>query len=190
MRVFVTLVIGAIVVCGILGGAILTGIVRIPSSSSETSFQAQLPTLTALQPIPSQASDTADMTVTLSERFLNNQIALGVPATDQISNPQLDIHADNLADFSATVNTGFFNVKPQATVKLAVQNARIVLDVQKVDVGGFGVPASLIQPQIDQLKQNAEAALNAQFAKLQATTGLKLQSLSTTENTLTLYFSQ
>lgn len=189
MKVLFTLVVGAIAVCGLLGGAVLAGIIHVPSGAV-SNFQAQLPTLPALQPLPAQASDTSDMTITLSERFLNNRIAIGVPSTAQISNAQLDLHAGNLADFSATVNTGFINVNPKATVLLSVRNGRIVLDVQKVDVGGFGVPSSLIQPQIDQLKQTAETALNNEFAQLQASTGLTLQALSTTENSLTLYFAQ
>ena len=69
-----------------------------------------------------------------------------------------------------------------------VENGQIVVHVQNVNVGGFGVPGSLIEPQINQMKQNAETNLNTQLEKFTASSGLKLQALSTTENSLSLFF--
>jgi hypothetical protein len=191
------ILLGIVAVLGIAGGAIATGIVRLPFSPPETSvaaqIQAQVPATVQssppLQPASAQSTDGADMIVTLSERFLNRKIVEGMPQGDEISNPQIDLHADALADFTATVRSGFLTVTPRASVRLAVQNGRIVIDVLNVDVGGFGVPSSMIQPQIDQLKATAETELNKQFADLEKTTGLKLHSLTTTENSLTLYFA-
>jgi hypothetical protein len=47
----------------------------------------------------------------------------------------------------------------------------------------------LIEPQIAQIKTTAETELNRQFASMQAATGLKLQSLTSTEGSLTLSFA-
>jgi hypothetical protein len=101
------------------------------------------------------------------------------------------LHANNLANVSATVQVNsLVRVTPNISLQLGVANGRIVINVLQVNVGGFGVPSSMIEPQIQQLKQNAEDDLNTQLAVLQNATGLKLQTLSTTENSLTLEFAQ
>lgn len=189
MKVLVTAIVGIIVLLGAAGAGVLAGIVPVRFGETQANFQGQVATVPPLQPLNAQVGG-ADMVITLSERFLNQQIGKGVPQTGEVSNAQIDLHSNSLANFTATVKTGFLTVQPNATVQFSVQNSRIVIDVLKVDVGGFGVPSSLIQPQIDQLKLGAEAALNSQFADLQKNTGLKLQSVSTTENSLTLNFAQ
>jgi hypothetical protein len=197
VKVIVGILLGIVALLGIAGGAIATGIVRLPYSAPQTNVaaqvQAQVPVTVQsappLQPAVAQSSDGVDMVVTLSERFLNRKVVEGMPQDGEVSNPQIDLHTNSLADFGATVKTSFLTVTPQASVQLSVKNGRVVIDVLKVDVGGLGVPSSMIQPEIDRLKATAESELNKQFADLDKTTGLKLYSLSTTENSLTLYFA-
>ncbi len=186
MKIITGIIVGIVALVGIGGAAIATGIVRAPFSAPQTNIQAAPP----LQLLLAQTPNNADMSVTLSERFLNKQIIKGIPNTGEISNAQLDLHAGDLADVTATVQVNrLLTVQPKISVKLAVQNGRIVIEVQRVDVGGIGIPDSLIQAQVAQLKQTAEEELNKQFAELEKSTGLKLHSLSTTENSLTLYFA-
>lgn len=186
MKVVAVIFIGLVACLGLAGGAVITGIVRIPSGATQTIVQAVPP----LKPAVAQPASGADMTVTLSEPYLNRQISKGMPTGGEVSNPQIDVHGGSLADVTATVKTGFLTITPKASVQLAVLNGRVVVNILKVDVGGFGVPSSLIEPQIAQLKQNAEASINDQLAVIQTSMGLKLESLSTTENSLSLYFSQ
>lgn len=181
-----------IVVVGILllvcAGGVVFGMGLLPFSrdATQTNVQAQ-----PLQPLPTQSSDTADMVVTLSERFFNKQIADKMPAGGQVQNAEIDLHANNTANVTATVQVNSqVRVSPNASVQLGVQNGRIVVDITKVDVGGLALPNSMIEPQINQLKQTAENQLNSQLAQFEQTTGLKLQSLSTTENSLTVFFGE
>jgi hypothetical protein len=197
MKVIVTIVLGIVALLGVAGGAVATGIVRMPFAPPQTNVQAQLQAQipTSVQPSPplqpqaTQTTDGADMIVTLSERFLNRRIVEGMPQGGDVSDPRIDLHANDLANFTATVRTGFLTLNPDASVKFSVQRGRIIVDVLKVDVGGFGVPNSMIQPQVDNLKATAEDELNEQFAEIQRSTGLTLKSLSTTENSLSLYFA-
>ncbi len=185
MKVVGGVVIGILALLCIGATAVATGIVRAPFSAPQTLVQGA----PALLPLSTQA-DGADMTVTLSERFLNKMVAEGMPKGGDVSNAQIDLHQGNRADVTAAVKTGFVTLTPKAAVTFAVQNGRIVIEVQRVDVGGFGVPNSLIEPQIAQLKQTAERELNQKLAELEKTTGLTLQSLSTTENSMTLVFGE
>lgn len=183
MKVFI-IVLGGIIAFCVGAGAVVTRVLPVSIAGIETNVQGS----PALQPL-TQTSNEPDMTITLSERYLNRQMTQSMPGSAQ-SQPSIDLHVNNLADVSSTVRAGFLTLRPKASVSFSVVNGRIVITVLRVDVGGFGVPNSLIEPQINSLKQNAETELNKQFANLQTTSGLKLQSLSTTENSLTVVFSQ
>ena len=170
---------------GSIGGALVTGLVPgLPTTQTTVSA------VPALQPLPAQVTDNADMVITFSERFLNANLAQGIPTGGQVSNVQLDLHSGETADLHATVViNAFLTVQPKLALKLAVANGQVTIDVVSVDVGGFGLPSSLIQPEIDSFKSTAQTQLNQQLVLMAQTTGLKLQSVSTTENSLTLYFA-
>ncbi len=185
MKVIAGLVLGMLAVCGIGAGAVALGLIPSPITAPQRNVQGLPP----LKPLAQ--SNVADISVTLSERYLNQQLARGVAQDAQVSNTQMDLHANNLANISATVQVNsLLRVTPNISLQLGTANGRIVINVLQVNVGGFGVPSSLIEPQIQQLKQNTENDLNGQLIVLQNSTGLKLQTLSTTENSLTLEFGQ
>lgn len=187
MKIIAGCLVGILALVGLGAGAVAMGLVNVPFFPTATGVQGS----PALQPLNAQTANNADMIVTLSERYLNRQLAAGLPSGGQISNVQLDVHENNRADINATAQVNnFFTVRPKVSMLLRVQNGQIVIDIQSVDVGGFGIPSSLIEPQIAQLKQQAESQLNAQLANLATSSGLKLQDLSTTENSLTLDFVQ
>ena len=91
------------------------------------------------------------MVVTLSEGFFNKQITDNLPQGGQVQSAQIDLHPDNLANVTATVQVNSsLRLSPDAAVQMGVQDGRIVIDITKVDVGGLSVPSSLIEPQIAQ----------------------------------------
>jgi hypothetical protein len=144
-----------------------------------------------MTPLPPTAvpPTAGENTYVITEQELNAQIAAGVPQGGDISNPRVDLHPGEVADFTADLRTNFGVLTPRASVRFSVRNGRVVMDVLGVDVGGMALPASLIQPQVDNLKATAEAELNRQLDAIRASGGLTLQSLRTTEDTLTVYFS-
>jgi|GEM_PF-2851719 len=176
----------ALLVLGCAGGLVLLGVIPVRRTPSASDAHAVPP----LQSLPAQTTDNHDMVVTLSERYLNRQLTKNMPQDGAATDVRLDLHEGNTANVSATIQlNSLLTVQPNASLKFNVVNGRITIEVTQVDVGGFGVPSSLIEPQITQVKANAESELNRQLADLQMTTGLKLQVLSTTENSLTLYFA-
>lgn len=198
MRVIAGALLALIAFMGICAGAVALGFITIPLLSPETQEQSNPP----LQPIPTQLStisDTAqsttdpdaDLTLTVSERYLNRQLSQGLPQDGAVQDTRLDLHANNLADVLATVEVNSsLTVRPKLSLALSIQNGRMVINVQQIDVGGFDVPQSWIEPQIAALKQTTEREFNRQFTDLEKSSGLKLLSLSTSENTLTLHFVQ
>ena len=185
MRRVIVAVLGIFVVIGIVACALGANVVVAPTATPRIVVQSA----PSLQPAPSQATDNADMTVTLSERYMNKNIARGLAQGGQVQSAQLDIQSNAVVVIDAVVQVNpQLRLSPRVTTQLTVENGRIVVNVQKVDVGGFGVPSNLIEPQINQMKQNAETNLNTQLANFTASSGLKLQALSTTENSLSLFF--
>ncbi len=186
MKVITGIIVALLIVLCVGGLAVGAGFMFLNRAATSAGVQAMPP----LQPLAAQATDNDDMVVTVSERYLNRQLTQNMPQSGQVSNVFLDLHAGQLANVSATVQVNsLLTLQPNATVQFGVADGRIQITVQKVEVGGFGVPSSFVEPQIAELETNAETKLNQQLAELEKTTGLKLSSLSTTENSLTLHFA-
>jgi hypothetical protein len=66
----------------------------------------------------------------------------------------------------------------------------MTLIVDNVDVGGFTIPRSAIDPQVTQFTRNAETQLNRELTRILANTGLHLSSVEATEDTLIFKLSQ
>lgn len=167
------------------------GACALATTAAPTSLPPTVPAAASAvppSPIVTQPNQATGSIFTLSESDLNAQIAQGI-SQGEISNAHIDLLPNNLADFSATLRTGNLTLEPKISIELAVQNGQIVINVLKIEVGGFGLPSSLIETQIAQIKQTAETELNSQLAKVKSRTGMTLQSLSTTQDELVLTFA-
>ena len=183
MKVVFVILAGALAFAGAC--AIPFGIGQAPPTVPPTAIVVSPPTQA-----PSAPSNGNGGTVfTLQESDLNQNIARGL-GSGEISNARIDIHPGERADFTATVNAGGVSLNPTLSVQFSVQNGRIVIDVLDVNVGGFGVPTNLIEPQIAQLEQTAETELNRQLDQIRANSGLVLQSISTSEDSMMLQFGR
>lgn len=179
MKIIIGVVIGMVAILGLgrLGAA---------DVMPRTSAQPQGVTQSA----PLAQATTGDMNITLSERYLNQQLRVGVPAGGQISNAALDIHPGQVADLSANVQVNsFLNLPVTVNTLFTLANGRVTITVQSVKIGGFGVPNSLVEDQIATLKTNGEAEINRQLAYMEANAGLTMTGLSSTEDSLTLSFT-
>lgn len=186
MKVITGIMVALLIVLCVGGIAVGAGLTFLNRAATSAGVQALPP----LQPLAAQATENDDVVVTVSERYLNRQLSQNLPQDGQVSNVFLDLHAGNLANVSATVQVNsMLRLQPNATVLLSVSNGRIQITVQKIEVGGFGVPSSFVEPQITELETNAETQLNQQLAELEKSAGLRLTTLSTTENSLTLHFA-
>ncbi|MBI4674738.1 MAG: hypothetical protein HY741_24090 [Chloroflexi bacterium] len=186
MKVIIGIGIAILALLCVGGIAIGAGLVLSNQAPTATDLQAMPP----LQRLAAQATGNDDMIVTISERYLNRKMTQGSPQDSQVSNVRLDLHAGNIANVYATVQiNALLTVQPNATVQFSVSNGRMQIKVQQVQVGGFGVPSNLVERQIAELQSNAETQLNQQLAEVEKGAGLKPSAVSTTENSLTLYFA-
>lgn len=193
MKVLQVGVLGIVLGLGILACGMFSGVSGSNPSPTLTNVDV-VPTVTALpiptrKSLPTQASIPNSQAFTLSESDLNQQLTRNLPQDGTVSNVHLDLHEGNTANVSATVRVNSLTLQPDASVQVVVTDGRIAIDVLQVNVGGFGVPRSMIEPQIADLKTMAETELNKQLATLETNSGLKLRAITTTEDSMTLYFA-
>ncbi len=77
---------------------------------------------------------------------------------------------------------------PDALVELTVVDGHIQLAVVGVNLFGVNIPPALIQQQLGELVQGPEREANGAVQEVTNKTGLKLNALSLTENSLVLTF--
>lgn len=186
MKILRVLVVGMALWFGALGCGIFS-----EATTNPTPTRIVLVAPTELPPtaLPIQPTTPGGQTVTISESDLNQQMNQNLPPGSEVSNVFLDLHPGNTANVRATLRLNSLTLQPNASLKASVVNNRVSIEVTQVSVGGFGVPSSMIEPQIANLKNMAERELNSQLAQLEAETGYKLQAISTTETGMTLNFA-
>lgn len=190
MKWFLVGFLGIGLLIGALGCGLLSSSVSGPTPTTVILAVPTLPPPTPAPTLPPAAVTVPHAQVfTVTESELNQRLNQNLPPDGQVSNVFLDLHPGNTANIRANLRLNSLTLQPNASLQVAVVNNRIVIDVTQVSVGGFGVPGSMIEPQIANLKSTTEHELNSQLAKVQAETGFKLQSISTTETGMTLSFA-
>ena len=136
----------------------------------------------ASEPIPS--ASRADATVIVSASYLNVQLQQVVKQTGLAKQATLTLIAPNIAQVAVTVDTKILGqtISGNATARLrvAVQNARVLLTVEKLDVSGIGISQSLVSPIIEQLRAQAEDQVNKMIQRELQGTGLRLSNIRVT----------
>lgn len=183
MKVVLFILVASVALVAVVGA----GFVTLTQNASAAPITGGSQSLLLEQTLPS------DLTIALSERFLNQQVNRGLSTSADVRDVTIDLHSGNRADFSASLDVVLLTritVRPRASVLLTLQNGRVALAVQQVDIAGIGIPSNLIESQISNLRTTGENLLNQQLALISANAGLTLRSVSTTETDLTLVFSQ
>jgi hypothetical protein len=102
--------------------------------------------------------------------------------------PTLAMQAPNSVivniDMQATVSGVTLKARPAVMMQLTVEAGRIRTRVTNVNVGILNVPLAPFQAQIDQIERVMEDQANRAVANGLAGTGLKIVSVSTTNNSL------
>ena len=159
-----------------------------------------------LPEMPSFEGEPAVM-VMMVEPFLNQQLreALSAETNAEFSNPDAPPFKMQLNDATLDVQTGgrakFYaqltfsawqlqlQVRPVVEMVFGLQNGRVKIGVNTVQVAGFNVPRALIDRFANQVVAASEAKLNHSLLQLQQDTGVQLAQIETTEDLLILKFA-
>ena len=159
------------VILGLVVGIVLTfGVMALlPKESS--------PGMTA----PLASTVRADVAVTVSANYLKAQLQQVVKQTGLAKPATLTLAAPNIVQVAVAVDTKILGqtISGNATARMrvSVQNARVLLAVEKLDVSGVGISQALVSPTIEQLRAQAEDQINRMIQRELQGTGLRLSNI-------------
>jgi hypothetical protein len=135
-------------------------------------------------PVP--GASRSDVTVTVGASYLNAQMQQIVKQTGLAKQATLTLVAPNLAQINATIETKILGqtISGNATARMRVlvQNGRVLLAVEKIDVSGIGVSQSLVAPVVEQFRAQAEDQINRALQRELQGTGLRLSNIRIASN--------
>jgi uncharacterized protein YpmS len=144
--------------------------------------------------LPASSVSNPDLTITISEQYLNDQLRKGLAGRGmKVTDMTVNLHASNRADASMTMSITVLgesiNIRPNASIHFGVSNGLVTFDIDKVDVSGFSVPQQVVNQEIGSFKQYGQDEFNAEMKRELANTGLHVVGIESTEGALTLQLS-
>jgi hypothetical protein len=129
-------------------------------------------------------SSRSDVVVTVTASYLNAQLQQVIKQTGLVKQATLTLVAPNIVQVAVVVDTKILGqtISGNATARMrvAVQNARILLTVEKLDLSGIGISQSLVSPIIEQLRAQVEDQINKMIQRELQGTGLRLSNVRVT----------
>lgn len=159
-------------------------------------------------PVPEEeapAEETAAaVRITVAETYVDAQLEKQLDQMGPLSNqpnvqvelqdPDLDLLPENVADLTATVAVRFygifFSLRPTASVSFGVEDDQVAVSVDRIAIGNVGLPLGLVAPQLDAFETNVRQQLAVALQQVREATDLRLTTITTTEESLTLDFNQ
>ncbi len=171
----------------LLGIVLGTIVVLLMSRIGGAAYAFQLP------PTPTQTSSPtmtptpkSAVSIIMNETYVNALVRSQMADNPNVTNPVVDLRPPNLALVTLTMRLpGGLSVRPTATIAFVVQNNRIIVNIQRVDVGNINVPRVLIENQLLALQTQLENQLNQVTHPLDSSI-LELNRISATETELTV----
>jgi hypothetical protein len=144
---------------------------------------------------PASPAGNPDLTITISEAYLNDQLQAGLAAQGlSLSDLAIKLHAPNRAAAGMTMNIRVlgqpFSIHPQASFHFGVTSGAIFIALDQVNVAGFNVPQNVVDQQLGGFQRYAESELNAEAKRALASTGLHVIGVQATENALIIQLAR
>lgn len=143
---------------------------------------------------PGGDSAGPDMRITLSERRLAEQMSAALAGDDRYQDPVLDLLPSGRARLAATLPISFLGqqlaVRPSMDLRLAVVDGRVTALPEGMELEGIPLPARVVEAPMNEVSSLVEEQLNAAVGQISGATGLKLSSLTTTDDSLVLDFGR
>jgi hypothetical protein len=138
---------------------------------------------------PAAGPDNPDLTITISEAYLNDQLRANLAARGMnLGDLGVKLHAPNRAEVSMTLNLAILNqallVRPKASFHFAVNGGLVTLVLEQVTISGFNVPQDIMNQQLGSFQRYAQDVLNTEVKRTLTNTGLHLVGVESTENAL------
>ena len=173
--------------CGGLMIGLIIGIVLMLGANS---FLQSSNSPNIILPEPTSAAGKSDVALVISANYLNAQLKPLLAKNAPIKQPTISLAAPNLVKlagaFDLLVAGQRVSTNAAIALKVAVQKARVVLTVDKIEAGGVNVPPSLIESLVETFRAQAEDQLNTLVQNSLKGTLLKLANVRISPTDLTL----
>jgi len=142
------------------------------------------------QSAPILDASRGDVTLTISANYLNARLQHIVKQTGLVKQATLTLLAPDIAQINATMDAKILGQtisgSALARVRIAVQNGRVLLTIEKVDVSGIGISQSFVTPVIEQLRAQMEDQINKVIQRELQGMGLRLVNIQVMPNRVTV----
>ncbi len=142
---------------------------------------------------PSARSARPELAITASAPFVSSQLQQALRANGIVKNAIVTLATPNLIRIVASTDVkvlGFqITLDANVAMRLSVQNGRIVLKTDSVDMGGFPVPQGTLDSTVEQLRAQAEDQMNRVAQSALRGTNLRVSDIRMTENDMTVELS-
>jgi len=141
-----------------------------------------------------QSSARPDLSITASTPFVASQLQQTLRQNNLAKNATVTFAAPNLARITATQDVsvlGFsISLNATATMRVLVQNGRVVLKTESVDTGGIPIPQSTLDATVERLRAQAEDQMNRVIQSGLRGTNLRVSNIRMSESEVTVELSQ
>lgn len=142
----------------------------------------------------SQSSARPDLSITASAPFIASQLQQTLRQNNLAKNATVTFVAPNLARIAATQDVSVLGfsiaLNATATMRVSVQNGRILLKTESVDTGGLPIPQPTLDATVERLRAQAEEQMNRVVQSGLRGTGLRVSNIRITESDVTVELSQ
>ncbi len=166
-----------------VGAALALLAVQFTGGGSSGTVAAQQPATT----------DQADISVSASAAYAGTQIQAAIRQTGLAKQATISLAAPNLVKVTTPVSINLLGqqVQVNATVsmRVTVQNGRVLLKIDNVDANGLNVPSELIGSYMETFRAQGEDQLNKLIQRGLQGTGLRITNVRVAADAITVDLS-
>ncbi len=140
--------------------------------------------------VPTAATAHPDVSISVSAAFASSQIQQVLRQSGTAKNSTVTFAAPNLIRVATSIDVNALGlsltVDTNVAMRVAVQNRRIVLITDGVDVGGLTLSPSIINSTIEPLRTQAEGEINRVVQNALLGTNLRVSNIDITTDSITI----
>jgi hypothetical protein len=136
------------------------------------------------------ATGRPEVSVNVSAAYASSQIQQALRATGVAKNSTVTFAPPNLIHLATTIDVNALGltlaVDANVTQSVAVQNGRVALTTNSVEVGGLTLSPSVVNSTIEPVRAQSESEINRIIQRALSGTGLRLSNIAMTTDSVTI----
>jgi uncharacterized protein YpmS len=147
------------------------------------------PAASSLAPAP----EDADVSLSVSERRLAQEMAASLAGNPNLRDPAFELSPPDRARVTVSAHTQLLGqtvqIRPTVQMRFVLSDGRVQVVAEGMEVAGLPIPDWLADIPMREFTEPIERQVNETVQQMEAGSGLKLTSVSATDDSLVLGFS-